>query len=91
MRAQNFNAMNQDSRISGPDSMEKWLPSRKIREKWQSDREVIAQNYGIFCQFRSKLANTHTIAIKWKENYDAVVVDCHHSLRLCGDSDRDTP
>ena len=41
------------------------------------------QNYDIFCQFRSKLAITHTIAIKWKEKYDAVVVDCHHSLRLC--------
>ena len=37
------------------------------------------QNYGIFCQFRSKLAITHTIAIKWKEEYDAVVVDCHLS------------
>ena len=31
------------------------------------------------------LAITHTIAIKWKEKYDAVVVDCHHSLRLCGE------
>ena len=41
----------------------------------------IAQNYGIFCQFRSKVAITHTIAIKWKEKYDAVVVDCQH----CGD------
>ena len=39
------------------------------------------QNYGIFCQFRSKFAITQTIAIKWKEKYDAVVVDCHH----CGD------
>ena len=47
--------------------------------------EIIAQNYGIFCQFRSQLAISHTIAIKWKEKYDAVVVDCHHSLRLCGD------
>ena len=43
------------------------------------------QNYRTFCQFRSKLAITHTIAIKWKEKYDAVVVDCHHSLSLCGD------
>ena len=42
---------------------------------------VMAQNYGIFCQFRSKLAITHTIAIKTKEKYDAVVADCHH----CGD------
>ena len=25
--------------------------------------EVIAQNYSIFCQFRSKLAITHTVAI----------------------------
>ena len=47
--------------------------------------EVIAQNYGTFCQFRSKLAITHTIAIKWKEKYDSVVVDCHHNLCLCGD------
>ena len=38
-----------------------------------------------FGQFRSKLAITHTIAITWKEKYDAVVVDCHHSLSLCGD------
>ena len=37
------------------------------------------QNYSFFCQFRSKLA------IQWKETYDAVVVDCHHSLHLCGD------
>ena len=43
------------------------------------------QNYSIFCQFKSKLAFTHTMAIKWKKKYDAVVVDCHHSLRLCGD------
>ena len=43
------------------------------------------QNYGIFSQFRSKLAITHTIAIKWKQKYNAVVLDCHHSLRLCGD------
>ena len=28
---------------------------------------------------------THTIAIKWKEIYVAVVVDCHHNLHLCGD------
>ena len=47
--------------------------------------QVIAQNYDIFCQFRSKLAITHSIAIKWKEKYDVVVVDCHHSLRLCVD------
>ena len=31
------------------------------------------------------LAITLTIAIKWKEKHVAVVVDCHHSLRLCGD------
>ena len=36
------------------------------------------QNYDIFCQFRSKLALSHTIAIKWKEKYDAEVVDCHN-------------
>ena len=43
------------------------------------------QNYGVFSQLRSKLAITHTFAMKWKEKYDAVVVDCHHSLHLCGD------
>ena len=43
----------------------------------------MAHNYGLFCQFRSQLAITHTIAIKWKEKYDAVVVDS--SLHLCGD------
>ena len=59
----------------GPDSREKWPLSRKIREKWQSDREkLIAQNYHIFCQFRSKLAITHTFAIKWKEKYNSEIV-----------------
>ena len=43
--------------------------------------EVIAQIYAIFCQFTSKLAITHTIAIKWKEKYDAVVVD-HHEKKV---------
>ena len=42
------------------------------------------QDYGIFCQYISKLSITHTIAIKWKEKYNAVVVDCHHTLHLCG-------
>ena len=42
--------------------------------------EVIAQNYKIFCQFRS-IAITNTTAIKWQEKYDSVVADCHHSLR----------
>ena len=41
------------------------------------------KNNGIFCQFRSKLAILHTIAIIWKEKNNAVVVDC--SLHLCGD------
>ena len=45
----------------------------------------MAQNYDIFCQFRSRLAISQAIAIKWKEKYDAVVVDCNHSLRLCGE------
>ena len=45
----------------------------------------MAQSYSIFCQFRSTLVITHTIAIKWKEKYHAVVVNYHHSLRLCGD------
>ena len=35
----------------------------------------MAQNFGLFCQIRSKLAITHTFAIKWKEKYDAMVVD----------------
>ena len=43
------------------------------------------QSYSIFCQFRSTLVLTHTIAIKRKEKYNAEVVDCHCSLRLCGD------
>ena len=34
---------------------------------------------------------THTIAIKWNEKYDAVVVDCHHSLCLCGDRMKKSP
>ena len=37
------------------------------------------QTNGIFCQFRSKLAITHTVAIKWKEKYYAVVEDCNHT------------
>ena len=32
--------------------------------------EVIAQNNDIFCKFRSKLAITHNIAIKWKDKYN---------------------
>ena len=48
------------------------------------------QSYSIFCQFRSKLAITYTIAIKWKEKYDAVVVDCHPSLDLCGDDENES-
>ena len=42
----------------------------------------MAQNYDIFCPFRSKLAIKYTISIKSKDIYDAVVVDFHHSLRL---------
>ena len=45
----------------------------------------VAQNYGTFCQLRSKLANTHTITILCEEKYDTMVVDCHHSLCFCGD------
>ena len=56
-------------------------PSRKIREKG----EVIVQSYHIFYQFRSTLVITRTVAIKWKEKYHAVVVNCHHSWGLCGD------
>ena len=39
------------------------------------------QNYDNICQFRI----THTIAIKWKEKYDVVVVDPQHSLGFYGD------
>ena len=53
--------------------------------------EVIAQNYGFFCQFRSKLVISYTTAFKRKEKYDAVVVDCHHSLCLCGDNENESP
>ena len=52
--------------------------------------EVISQNEGIFCEFRSKLAITHTIAIKKKIKYDAVV-GCHHSLCLCRDNENESP
>ena len=53
------------------------LSAGQIGEKTQSDREKLKRkNYKTFCQFRSKLAITHTIAIKWKEKYDSVVVDC---------------
>ena len=31
------------------------------------------------------------MAIKWKEKYDAVVVDCHHSLHLCGGNENESP
>ena len=51
-------------------------PSRKIREKW----EVIAQNYGIFCPFRSKLAITHTIAIEWKDCLYCFLFDSLHPI-----------
>ena len=61
-------------------------PSGKLgRSDSQIGRKYNAKLQHFFCQFRSKLAITHTIAIKWKEKYDAVVVDCHHSLCLCGD------
>ena len=44
------------------------------------------QNYSIFCQFRSKFKPIkHTIAIKWKEKYNADIVNCYHSLSVCGD------
>ena len=51
-------------------------PSRKIRENDSQIGRSYSENYCIFCQYRSKLAITPTIAIKWKEKYDAVVVDC---------------
>ena len=40
-----------------------------------------------YCTKITKLSvslEANTIAIKWNEKYDAVVVDCHHSLH-CGD------
>ena len=37
------------------------------QEKCVRYGEVMAQNFSIFCQFKSKLAFTHTIAFKWKE------------------------
>ena len=66
----------------GPNSREK---SRNFRKKWQSDREKLQHKITAFSLFRSKLAITHTITIKWKEKYDPVVVDCHNSLCSCGD------
>ena len=62
-------------------------PSRKIREKRQSDREKLQRKIMAFsASLESKLAIIHTIATKWKEKYDALVEDCHH--RLCSCSDR---
>ena len=43
------------------------------------------QNDSINCQIVSEFAITLTIAIRWKEKYDVVVVYYHHSLRSCGD------
>ena len=40
------------------------------------------QNYSIFCQFGSKLAITHTIAIRGRGKNNAVVVDCHHRMKM---------
>ena len=51
------------------------------RSDSQIGRSYIAELWP-FCQFRSKLAITHPIAIKWKEKLDAVVVDCHHNVCL---------
>ena len=51
----------------------------------------MAQNYDIFCPFKSKLAITYTISIKSKDKYDAVVVDCYHSLRLRGQNEMSLP
>ena len=42
-------------------------------------------NHDIFCQFGSKLAISHTFAIKLMEKYDVVVVDCPHSFGFCDD------
>ena len=67
------------------------LPPGKLGRSDSHEEEVIVQNFGINCQFRSKLAITHTITIKWKEKYDAVVVDCHHSLCLCDDRMKMSP
>ena len=38
----------------------------------------------------SKLAIIHTIATKWKEKYDALVVDCRHRLCSCGDIENES-
>ena len=57
-------------------------------ERWQSDREKLLGKitaFSVSLEAYLNLAITHTSAIKWKEKYDAVVVDCHHSLRFCGD------
>ena len=32
--------------------------------------------------FSVKLTIAHTTVIKWKEKYDAVVVECHHGDRI---------
>ena len=66
----------------GLDSRKKWLlPQGKLGRSDSKKGRILTQNYGIFCLFRSKLAISHTVAIKWKEKYDAVVVDCHHTTQ----------
>ena len=66
-----------DSRIKCPGKI-----GRSDSQIRRSYRAKLHKMYVIFCKFRSKLAIKHTIAIKCKEKYDAVVVDCHHSLHL---------
>ena len=41
--------------------------------------------FSVSLEANLNLAITYTIAVKWKEKYDAVVVECHHRRRFCGD------
>ena len=66
--------------LLSPDSRE---ISRKIRENYSQIGRSYSAKLWHFCQFRSKEAIIHTIAIKWKECSGSI--DCHHSWRLCGD------
>ena len=41
--------------------------------------------FSVSLEANLNLVIIHTIAIKWQEKYDAVVVNCHHRLRFYGD------
>ena len=73
----------------GPDSREKWLLPPG---KWGRSGSQIGRSYSVKLQhFLPAKKQMSTIAIKQKEKYNAVVVDCHHSLCLCSDRMKMSP